>query len=518
MDILPFTQQQQRLVPSSLPDLLRRIGEELRCPICLDTLTDPHAGASCSHSYCNSCLQRMLRSSKKTTVPCPMCKTAPIARRSIKRQPKFDEIIRSFKELTSSYWEDTGIAWDEESVIVSDADGDDYPVNSIVDTDCPVDSSSDSFIFTNPKPTIATTTINITNPTLTPTTPVKPATRMIDETPFKTPSTVKFASHKSPFKSPIIIANTPTKIQIEQLQEDQRNLSQKIRNINNILLLDESDHDSMDEFDIPTIDFPSSLSDRLFSLPLLPPSDYQNQQKPVRIGYSLLKQGSSEMRKLMELVTRNNEYFQITEDPSQATHFVTLSSPNNSSLTKKRTIKYCRAVLGGAWILSFEWVLALLEKEDFSFTDGQNFSFLEESFSLLGDPYTAVISSTSNTNRTTGKNLFNGLVFFLYGVHLSPSFKDLSLLITEGGGVCVIDVADVPPSSPSPSNNRNRNNNNNSKKKKTIVLCDSSVNGSYEKDSFILQRFRPFISSIWVLDCISERCLLDHTASEYVIL
>lgn len=444
MDILPFTQQQQRLVPSTLPSLIRRLGEELRCPICLDTLKSPYSGSSCSHSYCHNCLQQMLRSSKTTKVPCPMCKVAPISRREIKIQPKINEIIIAFDRLASAYKIETGLEWDEDGIVVEDSYDDDDIFSSLNST------------------------------------PIK-SLKKIDETPFKTPITVKF-DYETPIKFNAIARKSPktqiSKSQIEQLQMDQRNLSQKIRHINTLL--------TNDDFEFPTIDFPSSLPDRLFSLPL-------TQTQTPKFSSSLLKKDSPEMKQLTFFCNRAN--IPLVNDPSTSTHFITLRSLTNPKIVKKRTINYCRAVLGGAWILPIEWVY-----DQFN-TNENTWGGNEKEYSLLGDPYTIgpILSDGLQMN-----SIFSGLNFFLYGAHLSPSYMDLSLLLVEGGGTCLSSSDDLSFY----------------KKKSIIILCDGAVNNSFEKDVSVLQKYRPFISSIWILDSISERRLVDRCGgnSEYIIL
>ena len=61
---------------SEAENFVRRILDELICPICLDIYTDPVAVIECEHIFCKSCITPIIQSiSKKTSKDCPVCKS-----------------------------------------------------------------------------------------------------------------------------------------------------------------------------------------------------------------------------------------------------------------------------------------------------------------------------------------------------------------------------------------------------------------------------------------------------------
>ena len=54
--------------------LLVELQEELVCPLCMDTLSDPRS-LQCLHSYCGRCLEGLQKASAlKGGVLCPECR------------------------------------------------------------------------------------------------------------------------------------------------------------------------------------------------------------------------------------------------------------------------------------------------------------------------------------------------------------------------------------------------------------------------------------------------------------
>uniref|UniRef100_A0A3Q3GE70 Uncharacterized protein n=1 Tax=Kryptolebias marmoratus TaxID=37003 RepID=A0A3Q3GE70_KRYMA len=74
----------------SLGDKMSSRAEDLSCPICHDTFTDPVI-LSCSHSFCSACLQRWW--TEKKTLECPFCK-----RRSSKSDPPRNLALKNLCE------------------------------------------------------------------------------------------------------------------------------------------------------------------------------------------------------------------------------------------------------------------------------------------------------------------------------------------------------------------------------------------------------------------------------------
>ncbi len=101
----------------------------------------------------------------------------------------------------------------------------------------------------------------------------------------------------------------------------------------------------------------------------------------------------------------------------------------------KRTIKYLRAVLGGLWVVSEEWLSA-------SLAAGRILP--EADFEIFGDDHCALSFAPRRAHQArlaaaggVGRDRFpllGGVSFCLQGAFDAPSREDVILLISEGGG------------------------------------------------------------------------------------
>ncbi|KAL2930676.1 Protein BREAST CANCER SUSCEPTIBILITY 1-like protein [Bienertia sinuspersici] len=72
---------------------LEKMGRELKCPICLSLLNSA-ASLTCNHVFCNSCIQKSMRSGSN----CPVCKV-PYQRREIRPAPHMDNLVNIYKSM-----------------------------------------------------------------------------------------------------------------------------------------------------------------------------------------------------------------------------------------------------------------------------------------------------------------------------------------------------------------------------------------------------------------------------------
>ncbi|KAL2473833.1 Protein BREAST CANCER SUSCEPTIBILITY 1-like protein [Forsythia ovata] len=72
---------------------LERMGRELKCPICLSLLNSA-VSLTCNHVFCNSCLEKSMRSASN----CPVCKV-PYRRREIRPAPHMDNLVNIYKSM-----------------------------------------------------------------------------------------------------------------------------------------------------------------------------------------------------------------------------------------------------------------------------------------------------------------------------------------------------------------------------------------------------------------------------------
>lgn len=96
--------------------VLRGIGQELSCPICLGVLEDA-VSLPCTHFFCESCFERSItikptrRDSLSTSGQCPLCK-AHISKRSSSPADAIRILADAYKKTITAYEADTGKQWE----------------------------------------------------------------------------------------------------------------------------------------------------------------------------------------------------------------------------------------------------------------------------------------------------------------------------------------------------------------------------------------------------------------------
>ncbi|KAK9055985.1 hypothetical protein SSX86_027072 [Deinandra increscens subsp. villosa] len=75
---------------------LRRMAEELKCPICLSLLKFA-VSLTCNHIFCNVCIDKSMKSDST----CPVCKI-PYRRREIRPAPHMDSLVSIYKNMEVS--------------------------------------------------------------------------------------------------------------------------------------------------------------------------------------------------------------------------------------------------------------------------------------------------------------------------------------------------------------------------------------------------------------------------------
>ncbi|KAL1520225.1 hypothetical protein AB1Y20_023695 [Prymnesium parvum] len=83
--------------PAEPPDF-SPLGDELKCPICMDLFEAPHS-LPCQHSFCRECIMESFRLRSK--MQCPICNT-PTWRRELKPNHLLEGIVTAFKQVAPS--------------------------------------------------------------------------------------------------------------------------------------------------------------------------------------------------------------------------------------------------------------------------------------------------------------------------------------------------------------------------------------------------------------------------------
>ncbi|KAI1732350.1 zinc finger, c3HC4 type (RING finger) domain-containing protein [Ditylenchus destructor] len=77
-------------IPTLQFHFLEKFGEELKCPICKNFLSDPMLTKKCLHRFCSSCIQRLIGNGLKT---CPSCDTVLPKKVPFKTDSNFASIM-----------------------------------------------------------------------------------------------------------------------------------------------------------------------------------------------------------------------------------------------------------------------------------------------------------------------------------------------------------------------------------------------------------------------------------------
>jgi hypothetical protein len=190
----------------------------------------------------------------------------------------------------------------------------------------------------------------------------------------------------------------------------------------------------------------------------------------------------------MDTVSKFAEKFEFALS-DQVTPDCILFMPDQDR-TVKRSFKYMLAVLLGCPVLSVEYINACY-KSNMLIVDIKDFL-------MHGDECDSdeIIEKTMRSHALDEPGLFHSLNFYLYGQYDRPCEQEIAQLIKKGNGDVLNSI--------------------NKLKKGTIVLCDPSVTGTFEKDAGIIYKHRPIISIAWIMDSISCYTLLDRHL--YIVL
>lgn len=79
---------------------LQNISVELTCPVCLGIIRNAMTVMECVHRFCEACITKCLRLGKKE---CPSCRVKCVSRRSLRKDPNFDAVIRKIYPQLEEY-------------------------------------------------------------------------------------------------------------------------------------------------------------------------------------------------------------------------------------------------------------------------------------------------------------------------------------------------------------------------------------------------------------------------------
>ncbi|KAF9584145.1 Breast cancer 1, early onset [Lunasporangiospora selenospora] len=95
----------EEILPDSVVGILRRMAEEIKCPICLCTMEQP-TSTGCNHTFCRACINSALDRHND----CPLCKTH-VTKRSLNNADHLELVIDAFNQLREVYEDDSGYGY-----------------------------------------------------------------------------------------------------------------------------------------------------------------------------------------------------------------------------------------------------------------------------------------------------------------------------------------------------------------------------------------------------------------------
>lgn len=255
-----------------------------------------------------------------------------------------------------------------------------------------------------------------------------------------------------------------------------------------------------------SIEFPSSpdLFDEISSQPLHPladppatiDDDSAGGETTGRVVFttSLVRPGAPS-----QLIRRFGETFAdlVTAQDGFGAKVTHLILPTTDGRIAKRTQKYLLAMLNGLWIVTLGWVEECLRRGRL---------VREAPFEVAGDenyPEEEAPRCARLSRRSREAPLLCGYAFYLYGAFATPNQPDLAQLIRAAGGTVIDNVRELL----APRRTKGA---------RVIILCDPREQADFEKDAGVIQKFRPLLTSTWLLDCISSFQIVDSI--HYIVL
>ncbi len=178
------------------------------------------------------------------------------------------------------------------------------------------------------------------------------------------------------------------------------------------------------------------------------------------------------------------------DDGTRITHIVT--GIVDQEQRTQRTIKYCCGVLTGAWVVTFEWVLASLSARE----------WVEElDYEVRGDTHAlgAPKKARLALRKSGSTRLFAGLRFCFGGEFALPSRADLEGIARTGG-------AEILSSLPTPTTNMQEYL---AEVQHTYVICDREITDEAGAGEMHMVCGLVPISYHWLLDSVSNYSLLQ---------
>ncbi|KAF8945593.1 BRCA1-associated RING domain protein 1 [Haplosporangium gracile] len=452
---------EQEILPDTTVGILRRMAEEIKCPICLGTMERPMS-TGCNHTFCHDCILHALSRSDG----CPLCKTH-IHKRGLNRVDHLEQVIEAFNQLKEAFEQEDGHTLSQASRHFETE-----PQENLTQLYPYPEKTSESSPSTSSKPVNPSTTSSIT----------------------KIPTTTAAAT-RFPTAEPALSFRQPS-LRIHDSPSTQSTLPEQSQYI------EESDAMSdMDCFDVDldsvSADQAALLAEKMLAMMFLGPSnesstltsrpissrrtdhvvsqscspthtavkqesnvDYdedeptQPRQDHIQVkaeapsSIDLYFSGATQERASSEVnivicgtylasqkktrmdgVIKSLKGKAINELTSRPTHIVMDITPEQCQKGGGRTVKFFMGILYGSWVVRFDWILASQEA---------GYWVDETSYQITDNEMKCNPAKLSRASRSRGDPpLFTNYEFQLIGPFVTPTRDEMELMVKTGGGTTV---------------------------------------------------------------------------------
>ncbi|KAF9090455.1 hypothetical protein BGX23_005953 [Mortierella sp. AD031] len=454
---------EQEILPDTTVEILRRMAEEIKCPICLGTMERPMS-TGCNHTFCHDCILHALSRSDG----CPLCKTH-VHKRGLNRVDHLEQVIEAFIQLKEAFEQEDGYTLSQ-----APRHFDNDPQENLTQLyPYPEKCSESSSSSGGPKPIVPTTTPS-SSVTMNSAAPARASTSepvRVSRQPSAQPIDFSPASSSPPAQSQHLEEIDASSdmdcfdVDLDSVSADQaamlaekmlamislgppnvfsssspfspssrgtdRPESQIHPPADTVVVKEEEVEDD----DLPTqprqnpvqvkAEPPSTLDDQALFFNSATQERTSKEANVVICGTYL----SAQKKTRMDSVTRSLKGKTVNDLATRPTHVVMDITQEQCQKGSGRTVKFFLGILHASWVVRYEWIVASheagywVDETAYQIDDnemGCNPAKLSRASRLRGDP-----------------PLFTGFEFQLAGTFVTPTRDEIELMVRVGGGTIV---------------------------------------------------------------------------------
>ncbi|KAG0288886.1 BRCA1-associated RING domain protein 1 [Linnemannia gamsii] len=451
---------EQEILPNTTVGILRRMAEEIKCPICLGTMERPMS-TGCNHTFCHECILHALSRSDS----CPLCK-AHVHKRGLNRVDHLEQVIEAFNQLKEAFEQEDG-----QTLSQAPRHFETEPQENLTQLYPYPEKSSEPSSGTGPKPAVPSTVPPFTKaPTTTSRAPtVEPALSFrqplvrIHDSPSTQSTLPEQSQHFDEFdgtsdmdcfdvdldsvsadQAALLAEKMLAMISLGPPSESTTSASpsasssrgighsvSRSRPPTDLVVVkqevdDDNDHDESAQLHQDHIKVkaePPSSIDLFFSGPTQKRAS--KEANVVICGTYLAPQKKTRM----DSVTKSLKSKAINDLSSRPTHVVMDITAEQCHKGGGRTVKFFMGILHASWVVRFDWIVASQEA---------GYWVDETPYQVADNEMNCNPAKLSRASRSQGDPpLFTDCEFQLVGPFVTPTRDEMELMVRTGGGAVV---------------------------------------------------------------------------------